>query len=101
HCKGPSQQMTVVLRGSFTMAAAQEPTWLTEDIADFLATFPNREQILKYRPSARTQDRVRELLHTLKSGRISSDERRELDQFEHAEMLMQMLKARLRASRAS
>jgi hypothetical protein len=83
------------------MAARREPMWLTEDVADFLATCPDREQLLKYRPTPRTQERVSDLLHKLKTGRITAEEQRELDQFEHVEMLMQMVKARLRARKVS
>jgi hypothetical protein len=83
------------------MAAKQGGTWLTEEIADFLATCPSREQLLDYRPSPPAQERLRKLLEKSKRGRISAEEQWELDQFEHAEMLMQMVKARLRPSKAA
>jgi len=81
--------------------ATPKATWLTEEIADLLAACPPREQLLSYRPSARIQERASELLQKLKSGRLTAEEQRELDQFEHAEMLMQMVKARLRAHKVS
>jgi hypothetical protein len=81
------------------MAAKRRTTWLTEEIANFLASCPSREQLLSYRPSDRVQERARELLEKSKSGRITADEQWELDQFEHAEMLVQLIKARVRAEK--
>jgi hypothetical protein len=81
--------------------AAQKATWLTEELADLLASCPTREKLLSYRPSSRIQERAGDLLQKLKNGRLTADEERELDQFEHAEMLMQMVKARLRANKVS
>ena len=81
------------------MATTRKTLWLTEEIADFLATCPSREQLLRYHPSAAIQRRDRDLLDKLKNGRITEDEHRELDQFEYAEMLMRLVKARLRSNR--
>ena len=81
------------------MAAKRRPNWLTEEIANFLASCPSREQLLSYHPSKEVQDRARELLEKSKSGRITADQQWELDQFEHAEMLMQLIKARIRAEK--
>jgi hypothetical protein len=81
------------------MATTRKTLWLTEEIADFLATCPSREQLLRYHPSAAIQRRARDLLDKLKNGRITEDEHRELDQFEYAEMLMRLVKARLRSNR--
>src|SRR5947209_1979329 len=81
------------------MAAKRRTNWLTEEIATFLASCPSREQLLSYHPSAPVQERARELLEKSKSGRITADEHWELDQFEHAEMLMQLIKARVRVEK--
>jgi hypothetical protein len=78
------------------MKTTQKVTWLTEEIADFLATCPTSDQMLKFRPSKHVQQRAQDLLRKSKEGQISSEEHWELDQFEHAEMLMQLVKARLR-----
>jgi hypothetical protein len=77
------------------MADKQRTSWLTEEIADFLASCPSREQLLGYHPSSQVQERARELLEKMKTGRITADEQWELDQFEHAETLVQLIKARL------
>jgi hypothetical protein len=60
------------------MANNKKPNWLIDDVAGFLASYPTREQLLAYRPSP---------------------EEWELNQFEHLEMLMQSVKARLRKAR--
>lgn len=81
------------------MAAKRRTPWLTEEIANFLASCPSREQLMSYHPSDPIQERARQLLERSKSGRITADEQWELDQFEHAEMLMQLIKARVRAEK--
>ena len=83
------------------MAAKRRTNWVTEEIANFLASCPSREQLLRYRAPGPVQERARELLEKSKSGRMSADEQWELDQFEHAEMLMQLIKARLRLEKVA
>ena len=83
------------------MARRRRTTWLTEEIANFLASCPSREQLLSYHPPAEVQERVRELLEKSKAGRLAADQQWELDQFEHAEMLLQLIKARIRAAKVS
>jgi hypothetical protein len=83
------------------MPAVQNVTLLTDEIAEFLATCPSREGFLSYRPSQQVQQRAKELLHKNKDGSITKYEQRELDQYEHAEMLMRLVKARLRSRNAS
>ena len=82
------------------MAGKRRTNWVTEEIASFLASCPSREQLLSYHPSAAVQERSRELLEKSKAGRITADEQWELDQFEHAEMMMQLIKARVRVEKA-
>jgi hypothetical protein len=72
---------------------------LGEEIADFLASCPSREQLLNYRAPPQVQQRARELLHKLKNGRITAEEQKELDQFEFAETLLGLVKARLRTKK--
>jgi hypothetical protein len=56
------------------MAAKRRTTWLSEEIANFLASCPARDQLLSYQPSVPTQERARELLAKSKAGRITADE---------------------------
>jgi hypothetical protein len=83
------------------MPTKQRSSWLTEEVADFLASCPSREVLLAYRPSTEAQERLARLLAKSKTGRLTADEQWELDQFEHLEMLLQMIKARLRAPKAA
>ncbi|MGH7200907.1 MAG: hypothetical protein ACREJB_09905 [Planctomycetaceae bacterium] len=79
------------------MTSIQLPIRLWEEIAELLADDPSRDQLLAFRPSEAAQQRASQLLAKLKDESLTFDERRELDQFEHAELLMRLLKARLRA----
>jgi hypothetical protein len=81
------------------MAIKPTATWLTDEVADFLAGCPSREDLLAYRPSPQVQERWSTLLAKSKNGSLSADESWELDQFEHLEILMQSVKARLRTRR--
>jgi hypothetical protein len=82
------------------MASTQTTGGVLEEIADFLASGPSPEQLLQFRPSPQTLARAQELLEKLKDGCISGEERRELDQFEHAERLVRLIKARIHARTA-
>jgi hypothetical protein len=81
------------------MANKQSSAWLTDEVADFLASCPSVEQLLAYRPSARATRRLEVLTARLKDGRLSADEQWELDQHEHLEILLQSIKARLQPAK--
>jgi hypothetical protein len=81
------------------MASKQTTTWLTDEVADFLASIPSREELLAYRPSPRAQRRFETLLANSKDGSLNKDEEWELNQFEHLEVLLQSIKARLQRRR--
>ena len=66
-----------------------------EEVAEFLARFPSREEVLAFRPSAETQARASELLWKSNSGTLTDDEQEELQDFGRAELFVRMLKARL------
>jgi hypothetical protein len=76
------------------MANKPTATWLVDEVADFLAACPSREELLAYRPSR--QARFNASLEKSKKGTLNADEEWELNQFEHLEVLMQAVKARLR-----
>lgn len=57
----------------------------------------SREDVLDFRPSAAATRRAAELLDLDKQGRLSDELRYKLDQFEQAELLMRLVKARIRA----
>ena len=81
------------------MATTRTATTFTREIADLLASKPSREQILGFHPSKRVQERARELLAKSRSNELTPDEQWELGAFEHAELLMQLVKARIRAAK--
>jgi hypothetical protein len=79
------------------MPAVVERLPITREIADLFASLPTPEQILEFRPSPAVQTRATELLQRLKDGELTPEEAEELDQFQHAETLMRLVKARVRA----
>src|SRR5262245_28644579 len=81
------------------MADNNGTKWLMEEVADFLASCPDAEEILAFRPSARTSRRLSALVAKSKAGTLGANEQWELDQFEHVELLMQSIKAKLRPAR--
>ena len=64
------------------------------EFVDFIVTGMSPQQIMAFRPSEETRERVRYLLAMEKSGSISADEEVELNEFEQFEHLMRMAKAR-------
>jgi hypothetical protein len=74
----------------------QSPT-LINDFADFLASAPGREAIVDWRPSQIVCDRYAELVARRKDGLLSSAEEQELEAFLNSEIMLSLLKARLRA----
>ncbi len=77
------------------MSIAEEPIRILEEIADLLTSNPTHEQLLEFHPSQDVQKRAGELLYKQNAGTITPDEQRELNQFEQAELLMRLVKARL------
>jgi hypothetical protein len=79
------------------MSVVESPPSLFDEIADFIASGPTPQEILEFRPSAAVQDRARELLAKLKQDTLSREDEQELDQYEQAELLMRLVKAKLRS----
>jgi hypothetical protein len=76
------------------MAVTESPVY--REVYCFLASAPSREQILAFRPSNLTQERVNHLLEASKEGHISQEEEAELDEFEQVEHFVRMLKLHTR-----
>lgn len=76
--------------------ALQSPS-LINDFADFLATAPSRDEILMWRPSSTVEDRYSELVEKRKDGEILPEEVNELEAFVNSEIVLSLLKARLRS----
>lgn len=64
-----------------------------DEIVDLFARTSSAE-VIAFRPSFESQERVRYLLERNESGELTEDEARELDRFGELEHLMQLVKAR-------
>lgn len=71
---------------------------LINDFADFLASGPSSKQIVDWRPSESVVDRANELTQKRKEGEVTADEERELEAFLNSEIMLSLVKARLRSS---
>ena len=65
-----------------------------DEIVDFFARGASPEEILSFRPSPETQERVRELLERNSADELTEDEALELEWFGELEHLMQLVKLR-------
>lgn len=83
------------------MSSVETPSPIFEEIASLFASAPTPQQILEFRPSDRTSKRASELLELNRSGNLSKQSIAELDQFEQAELLMRLVKARIRADESA
>jgi hypothetical protein len=70
---------------------------LLDEVATFFASGPSTSAILEFRPSPAVIERANQLLEANRSGTLNDASRLELDQFEMAESLMRLVKARIRA----
>jgi hypothetical protein len=78
------------------MATAQHERSVISELADFFAANPTPEQILAHHPSSAAQEYLRDLLERNREGQLTHDEREELTELRGVEMLMQLLKAKIR-----
>jgi hypothetical protein len=65
-----------------------------DEIVDLFARGTSPAQILAFRPSKETQERVRYLLERNKADALTEEEATELERFGELEHLMQLVKAR-------
>jgi hypothetical protein len=80
------------------MSFGDKTTSLLNDFAEFLTTQPSTEQIITWHPSQAVQERISDLLLRNNAGLIEPHERQELDNCLQAEVMLCLLKAKLRAS---
>ncbi len=74
-------------------------TRVYEEIVDFIAGGSTTDSVAQWVPSQQARDRVAELLEGEKHGRLSSEERGELNHYLELEHLMRLAKARARQRR--
>ncbi len=65
-----------------------------DEMVDLFARGTTTAQVVNFRPSPESQERVRYLLARNKTGELTEDEAAELDRFGEIEHLMQLVKAR-------
>src|ERR1041385_3596260 len=65
-----------------------------DEIVEFFARGSSPEEILSFRPSHKTQERVRELLELNSADELTEDDALELEWFGQLEHLMQLVKIR-------
>ncbi|MGH9846449.1 MAG: hypothetical protein ACREEM_47735 [Blastocatellia bacterium] len=65
-----------------------------DEIVDLFARGTTTAQVLAFRPSKETEERVRHLLAKNKAGELTQEEAQELERFGELEHLMQLVKAR-------
>lgn len=83
------------------MPTTHAPSILFEEIATLFASAPSSQKIVEFRPSQTAVDRASELLELNRQNRLDDEQRGELSQFEQAELLMRLVKARIRAAQAN
>ncbi len=69
---------------------------LFAELANFFASSPTREQVLRFHPSPALERRASRLLDKMRENALSDDESHELEELKHGELLMRRIKARLR-----
>jgi hypothetical protein len=65
-----------------------------DEIVDLFARGASSAEVLAFRPSLETQQRVRDLLTRNAAGELTDEESAELERFGKLEHLMQLVKAR-------
>jgi len=65
-----------------------------EEIIEFIAAGATPGDVVAYKPSQATKERVRELIDREKSTGLSEEERSELDHYMELEHIMRLAKAR-------
>lgn len=73
-----------------------ERSYLWNEVIEFLASEPSREEILNYKISDVAQDRLEELMYLNREESLTPQEQEELDTFLQLDHLFIMLKAYLR-----
>jgi len=76
------------------MVVTHVPTY--DEVLDFLLSAPTPEQVIVFRPSEATQERVRYLLDGNRQGTLSAEEQAELEKFSQVEHFVRMLKIKAR-----
>ena len=82
------------------MASVERTTSFAKEMLDFLASSPTPQQIVDLRVSAEVQQRMSLLLEKNRKGKITAEEKRELEENLRLERFMAALKSRVRRKQA-
>jgi len=80
------------------MSTVPNSSSLFDELPTLFAGGPTPEMILEFRPSPSSIDRAKRLLEMSRNNLLDEDARHNLEQFEQAERLMRLVKARSRAN---
>ena len=80
------------------MSLAAEKT-IKDVVTDFLGSAPTLAEIAAYRLPVELQARAHELLDKNREGRLSDDERAEMDEYRQIDHLLTLVKAKARLKR--
>ena len=69
-----------------------------DEIIDFITSIPQPQQILNYKSSKSTQNRLDDLLEKKRNEQLSDDELHELEQFIMTEHIMRIAKIKAKKS---
>jgi len=78
------------------MSDDHTPSSPLEELAILFAESPSPKAIFDFRPSQPLVDRANELLELSRTNQLDDETKGELDQLEFAEILMRLVKARIR-----
>jgi hypothetical protein len=78
------------------MSTTNAPSRLLEELATLFASNPTGAEILAFRPSPTCVARATELLELNRQHQLDESTREELAQYEQGELLMRLVKARVR-----
>lgn len=67
-----------------------------EEVVDFIAAGTTPQNVIAFRPSEESQERVADLIEREKNGELEAGEKSELDHYMQIEHLMRLAKARAR-----
>ena len=72
------------------------PVSAQDEVYEFLTSQPTPEQIIAFRPSEESEERLRYLLDANRTDRLTKEEQTELDEYLKLEHFMRMLKIKAR-----
>lgn len=85
-----SQRFTSILRLGLANSTVSPDIY--RYVLSFLVSNPTPQQVLEFQPTPIMQQRLKDLLDRSVAGKLTESERQELDDYEHIEHLIIMLK---------